>query len=226
MQAEGVIKFELHYHETEPVSLDGLDALNAWRNRLWQLRLIGQGPQRYHGCGYGNVSVRCGPVDAPPGERAFLISGTQTGALPELDARHYTQVESYDPTANLVVAQGPVKPSSESLTHGIIYDMDARIRAVLHVHSPDIWQAAGVLGLPVTRAAVPYGTPAMATEVQRLFRETNVLRQQVFTMGGHEDGIMAFGQTVAAAGDTLLVALAQAQVGHRPSHPPRESNNG
>jgi L-ribulose-5-phosphate 4-epimerase len=53
----------------------------------------------------------------------------------------------------------------------------------------------------------------MAAEVQRLFRESNVLRQQLFSMGGHQDGIVAFGQTVAEAGDTLLAALAQA--GHR-----------
>jgi len=214
MEAEGVIKFDLQYRLAQPVAQHELKELNAWRSRLWQLRLIGQDPQRYDGYGYGNVSVRCGPRDAPAGERAFLICGTQTGALPELDERHYTRVISYDAPANRVVAEGPVKPSSESLTHGILYDQDTRIQAVLHVHSADIWHAAGALGLPVTRTSVPYGTPAMAAEVQRLFRETDVLRQQIFSMGGHEDGIVAFGQTVAAAGDTLLAALAQARAGH------------
>lgn len=211
MEAEGVIKFDLHYREAKPVAWTELDTLNAWRSRLWQLRLIGQDPQRYDGYGFGNVSVRYGPSDAAPGERAFLISGTQTGALPELDERHYTRVIRYDATANRVVAEGPVKPSSESLTHGMLYDMDACIQTVLHVHSPALWQAAGTLGLPVTRASVPYGTPAMAAEVQRLFRETDVLRQGIFSMGGHADGIVAFGQTVATAGDTLLAALAQAR---------------
>jgi L-ribulose-5-phosphate 4-epimerase len=51
----------------------------------------------------------------------------------------------------------------------------------------------------------------MAAEVQRLFRETDVLRQGIFSMGGHEDGIVAFGQTVAAAGNTLLTMLTRAQ---------------
>lgn len=211
MEAEGVIKFDLQYRVAPPVAHNELKELNAWRSRLWRLQLIGQDPQRYDGYGFGNVSVRCGPRDAVRGKRAFLISGTQTGALPELDEHQYTLVESYDATANRVVAQGPVKPSSESLTHGILYDMDARIQAVLHVHSPDIWQAAGTLGMPVTRDSVPYGTPAMAAEVQRLFRETDVLLQQIFSMGGHKDGIMAFGETVAMAGDTLLAALAQTQ---------------
>jgi len=215
MEAEGVIKFDLQYRVAGAVAHDELKELNAWRSRLWQLQLVGQDPQRYDGYGFGNVSVRCGPRDAAPGKRAFLISGTQTGALPELDEHHYTLVESYDPAANRVVARGPVRPSSESLTHGIIYDQDTRIQAVLHVHSPDIWQSAGELGIPVTDATVTYGTPAMAAEVQRLFRETDVLRQQIFSMGGHLDGIVAFGQTVAQAGDTLLAALARAQAGRR-----------
>jgi ribulose-5-phosphate 4-epimerase/fuculose-1-phosphate aldolase len=215
MAMEGVIKFDLCYRVTGPVALPELGELNAWRSRLWQLRLVGQEPQRYDGYGFGNVSLRCGPRDAPPGTRAFLISGTQTGALPELDGGHYTVVESYDAAANRVVAHGPVKPSSESLTHGILYDLDIRIQAVLHVHSPDIWKAADALGIPVTDAAVAYGTPAMAAEVQRLFRETDVLRQQIFSMGGHEDGIVAFGQTVAEAGTTLMAALAQAQRLHQ-----------
>jgi len=219
MDAEGVIKFDLQYRVAKPAAYHELKELNAWRSRLWQLQLVGQDPQRYDGYGFGNVSVRCGPRDAAPGRRSFLISGTQTGALPELDEHHYTLVQSYDPTANRVVAQGPVKPSSESLTHGILYDQDTRIQAVLHVHSPDIWQAAGTLGMPVTEATVTYGTPAMAAEVQRLFRETDVLRQQIFCMGGHQDGIVAFGPTVAQAGDTLLAALAQAQAGQRQPQP-------
>jgi ribulose-5-phosphate 4-epimerase/fuculose-1-phosphate aldolase len=209
MEAEGVIKFELYYRVAEPVALTDLTELNAWRSRLWQLRLIGQDPRRYDGYGFGNVSMRHGACTAERGKRAFLISGTQTGALPELDACHYSLVESYDTAANRVVARGPVKPSSESLTHGILYDLDTRIQAVLHVHSPDIWQATGSLGMPVTDASVTYGTPAMATEVERLFRETDVLHQRIFSMGGHEDGIVAFGQTVEEAGATLLAALAQ-----------------
>jgi ribulose-5-phosphate 4-epimerase/fuculose-1-phosphate aldolase len=211
VEAEGVIKFKLCYRVAGPVSLANLTELNAWRSRLWQLRLIGQDPRRYDGYGFGNVSMRYGARTAERGKRAFLISGTQTGALPDLDARHYTLVESYDAAANRVVAQGPVKPSSESLTHGILYDLDSRIQAVLHVHSTDIWQAAGAMGIPVTDASVTYGTPAMATEVERLFRETDVFSQRIFSMGGHEDGIVAFGQTVKEAGDTLLAALAQVQ---------------
>ena len=56
-----------------------------------------------------------------------------------------------------------------------------------------------------------YAIRSYYAEVQRLFRETDVLRQRIFSMGGHEDGIVAFGQTVAEAGNTLLTALTRAQ---------------
>ena len=47
----------------------------------------------------------------------------------------------------------------------------------------------------------------MAAEVSRLFTETNVAEQGVFSMGGHEDGIVAFGPTGAAAFSVLVSCL-------------------
>ena len=214
MEAEGIVKFDLCYRVAEPVAPAVLEELNAWRSRLWTLGLIGQDPLRYEGAGFGNVSQRHGPHTAARGARAFLISGTQTGALPELDARHYSLVESYDAAANRVVAQGPVRPSSESLTHGMLYDMDTRIQVVLHVHSTGIWEDASRLGIPVSGACAACGTPAMAAEVERLFHETDAPGQGRFAMGGHEDGIIAFGQTAAEAGATLLDTLARVRRQH------------
>lgn len=204
---EGVIKFTLLFSEAGPVDLKLIADLDRWRNILWQRALIGQAPTRYEGQGFGNVSQRIGTDDAAPGCRCFVISGTQTGHLPELDNTHYTLVRTYDATSNTVSAAGPVKPSSESLTHGMIYDLDNAIRVVLHVHSPDIWLAAINLGIPVTNSSVPYGTPKMAAEVQRLFNETDVQEQKIFAMGGHADGIVAFGTTAEEAGGILLRTL-------------------
>jgi ribulose-5-phosphate 4-epimerase/fuculose-1-phosphate aldolase len=204
---EGVIKYRLQFTEAAPVEMKPLAALNRWRTILWQQALIGQDPARYDGYDFGNVSQRIGDFDAPHGKRCFIISGTQTGHIPELDSHHYTRVMSYDAARNAVVAAGPVKPSSESLTHGMLYDLDNDLRVVLHVHSPDIWRAANRLGIPATDRAAAYGTPAMAAEVQRLFNETDVRERKIFSMGGHEDGVVAFGSTAEEAGDTLLRAL-------------------
>jgi len=208
MQEEGVIKFDLQFSAAEPVAVD-LGELNRWRNILWKRNLIGQDPERYGGYGFGNVSQRIQPYDAACGRRAFVVSGTQTGELEELDNSHYVIVSEWDVEANRVTASGPVKPSSESLTHAMIYDLDESLQVVLHVHSPDIWASAADSGIPVTDPAVEYGTPAMAEEVRRLFRESSVGQTGIFAMGGHEDGVVSFGANVEQAGRILLKALSE-----------------
>ena len=211
MQEEGVIKFDLRFTEHTPVSLDPFAGLNRWRSILWERTLIGQDPARYGGYGFGNVSQRLAHSPDHQGQRAFLISGSQTGHLSTLHEQHYAVVSHYDPLKNSVTAYGPIRPSSESLSHGMVYDQSCDIRVVLHVHSPAIWQAADELRLPVTAARVAYGTPAMALEVDRLFSETRVAQQQIFAMGGHEDGIVSFGRHAEEAGMILLDMLEQSR---------------
>jgi len=128
VQAEGVIKFDLAFSSAPAVHPETLRELNAWRRILWQLALVGQDPQRYGGYGFGNVSQRLAPFDAEPGRRAFIISGTQTGGLATLDASAYCTVTQHDPRRNQIAAAGPVRPSSESLTHAMIYALDTGIR--------------------------------------------------------------------------------------------------
>ena len=207
MTLEGVIRFDLEFTPGAPVAMDSIRTLNAWRRILWRLGLIGRDPQRYGGAGFGNVSQRLAAPDAPVGNRCFVISGTQTGEREELDASGYSIVSDCDPLNNRVVATGPVKPSSESLTHGMLYDLDPDIHAILHVHSPHIWRHARALGLPGTSESVAYGTPEMARETERLFRETAVRDLGLFIMGGHEDGVVAFGTSPNEAGQRLLDAL-------------------
>ncbi len=210
VEREGVIKFRLDFIEGPLPATEGLQVLDAWRTVLFRTGLIGQDPARYGGLSYGNVSLRLPPCDTPPHTRHFLVSGTQTSGLAEAGAAHYAMVLACHPEANRVQAQGPVRPSSEAMTHGILYGLDDALRCVLHVHSPEIWRTAQALALPVTDARVPYGTPAMAQEVQRLFRETDVRAQGIFAMGGHEDGAVSFGRTVDEAACILLRALTRA----------------
>jgi ribulose-5-phosphate 4-epimerase/fuculose-1-phosphate aldolase len=207
---EGVIKFTLEFSPGDPLPAAQLAELNAWRDTLYTHKLIGQDPERYGGYGYGNLSMRLAPYDGPPAQRRFAISGTQTGHLVALGPEHYAIVTACYPAENRVIAHGPIRPSSESLTHGAVYAIDPAIRYVMHAHSPVIWQRAANLHLPTTDPAVTYGTPQMADEVQRLFAQTPVATLRVFVMGGHEDGIVSFGHTAAEAGDVLLAALAAA----------------
>jgi hypothetical protein len=206
-EEEGVIKFDLQFRTAEPVSMEILHELNKWRSILWKHKLIGQDPDRYEGYGFGNVSQRIESIDDKCGKRAFVISGTQTGELEELDNNHYAIVSAWDTAHNQVIASGPVKPSSESLTHAMIYDLDNELRAVLHVHSPDIWKSAAARNIPLTDISIEYGTPAMAQEVRRLFNDTDVRQSGIFAMGGHEDGVVSFAPDVEQAGQILVRAL-------------------
>ena len=206
MQAEGVIRFDLRFSAAAPLAVD-LGDLNRWRGILRRHGLIGQEPGRYGGYGFGNVSQRLAPFTADCGNRVFVISGTQTAGLEQLDNRHYALVSGWDIGRNRVIASGPVKPSSESLTHAMIYDLDDTLRAVLHVHSPHIWNAAAELDIPITNSSAEYGTAAMAAEVRRLFEQTTVRQTGIFAMGGHEDGVVSFARDVEQAGQVLLNAL-------------------
>lgn len=212
--AEGVIQFEV-VHETRMLEerLYGETAavLAAWRELLARLGLIGRDPSRYQGAGYGNVSARVGPFgDVGRGQRRFLVTGTQTAGRPRVTLDDFCLVERYDLQRNHVRSMGPVPPSSESLTHGAIYDIAPAARVVLHAHAPEIWRHARAFGLPVTRIEARNGTPAMALEVQRLYRESTLSATGILAMGGHEDGVIAFGATAAGAGETLVRHLARA----------------
>jgi hypothetical protein len=209
-QNEGVIKFDLQYEPGPPPAAEVLRELNAWRRILWLLGLTGQDPARYDGFAYGNVSARLGPGEQAGERRPFVISGTQTGGLPELGRQHYALVTSCNPARNRVTAEGPIRPSSEALTHGALYALDARLGCVLHVHSPLLWQRAVALGLPVTSPTAAYGTRAMAEEVARLYADMEVRRNGVIAMGGHEDGLVSFGSSVQRAGTVMVQTLARA----------------
>ena len=198
MQAasEGVIKFRLEHAAGPLPGGADLAPLQRWFCVCRALDLIGRHPQRYQGAAYGNISLRA--------DRGFLVTGTQTGAKPALEATDIAWVRSFDITQNRVASQGPARPSSESLTHGQLYALDPAIGAVIHVHSPLVWQRREDLALPITAPQAAYGTPEMAQEVERLMRLAPVRESGVICMGGHEDGILVFAHTPDQAGYRLL----------------------
>jgi ribulose-5-phosphate 4-epimerase/fuculose-1-phosphate aldolase len=210
---EGVIRFSAEHRAAilPPERVRSIVcALSSWREILAQTGLVGQDPARYGGAGYGNVSGRLPPFPGDRGRRAFLITGSQTGGKQHLSISDYCLVDAYDDRRNWVRSTGPLLPSSESLTHGALYDLSPRIRYVLHGHCPVIWRNAGALSLPTTDAAVEYGTPEMAREMRRLYQTTSLSERRVLAMGGHEDGVVAFGVSLEEAGASLVATLARA----------------
>ena len=209
---EGVVKYVADHRAAAlpQVAWERCSTLGGWRRILSELSLVGQCAGRYGGAGFGNMSARLGPYPGDRRRRRFVVTGTQTSGRPALDSSGFAVVEAYEARENRVISCGPVSPSSEALTHGAIYDLDPRIRFVFHVHSPVIWQVSELLRLPTSRPDIPYGTPEMASEVGRLYRDTRLSEQQILCMGGHEDGVIAFGTTAEQAGVALMRVLALA----------------
>lgn len=192
---DGYIKFRSDWQRGPAPAPAVVGLLDAWRRPLYDAGLIGHDDAL--DVGYGNISARAGSDDC------FVISGTQTGHLRDTDGNHYVLVTDYDLDANRVSSVGPVEPSSESLTHAAIYELDAGIQGIAHVHSASLWQSLRG-ALPTTSSATSYGTPEMAREFGRLYRETDFATLGVAVMGGHENGIVSFGSSLEEATRRLL----------------------
>ena len=199
-ETEGVIKYQLDYTPAPAMDAASLRDLIDWHERCRALGVVGRDPDRYLGYAYGNLSRRL--------ERGFVVSCTQTGGKSTLTPDDYALVSECDFERNRVCARGPSKPSSEALTHGAVYAADDAVRAVIHGHTPLIWRRAEALGLPVTPADVAYGTPEMASAVH-----DQVLRlggRGLLVMGGHEDGVIAYGPDLDVAGALFASAMRRA----------------
>ncbi len=218
MSGEGVIQFQLEHTnaaiDAELSSIGALDEafcqLVAWREILARTQLVGQHPARYEGFGYGNASVRVGRRSAGRGRRAFLITGTQTSGKDHLKLGDCALVRRYDTAGNRVVSSGRTRPSSEALSHAAVYDLGPHIQAVLHVHSPVLWSSAAALRIPTTDPAATYGTPAMAQAIAHCYAQGRFAERQILAMGGHEDGMVAFGRSIEEAGLVLVKWLGRA----------------
>lgn len=208
--SEGVIKFRLDFQEGPAPLGEHLLELNAWREIFRLLGLLGQDPTRYGGFAFGNLSRRLPGQD----RAAYLISGTQTGLLQTLQPSHYATVHQCNPAENLLKASGQIRPSSEALSHGALYQSNPEVLWVMHLHSPVIFNHRVPLALPCTDPTADYGTPEMAAEIQKLARALDHSGTGLLVMAGHQDGIIAYGPTAAETGrlvvETLALALQQA----------------
>jgi L-ribulose-5-phosphate 4-epimerase len=195
MMDEGVIRFQCHWQPGGlPPSVDVLPLLRT-RNHLHHLGLIGHDTGA--DVGYGNISGRAGTGNS------FLVSGTQTGHIPMLTANGLSYVTHADIATNTLHCTGPAKASSESLTHAAVYRQFAAVTAVIHVHHRRLWQQL-MHRVPTTLPTIGYGTTAMAGEIARLTAVSDLANQKIMVMSGHQDGLIVFGESMAAAEARLL----------------------
>lgn len=200
---EGIIKFSCECSLRQPPTWDGAEAfeeLAACRTRLKERGWLGEyqtGPLA--GIGFGNVSVRS------RGSGHFWITGSATGRVIDMGMEHVALVTAFDVASNSVQCEGWVPASSETMTHAVIYDSIPDAQAVVHIHEPDLWQMAlDSNDLPRSDAAVPYGTPEMVRELERLLHSTSFGGEGVMAMAGHDEGLLAFGSSLEEAERRLL----------------------
>jgi hypothetical protein len=236
---EGYLKFLLSWEETEiriPETL--FKQLQTWRDRLYAAGLVGAYPDgigfgnisirspEASGAPDDRRAVR--PHDAPV---RFFITGSATGNYEHLAAHHYALVTAYSLERNTLACQGLSKASSESLSHAAIYEAASWVKGVIHIHSARIWERFRG-ELPTTPPGATYGTPEMAFALQSLatrlgqpFHDGSVVAgapasgdrspsdshppERVIIMGGHEEGVISFGETLEEAGNAVMQLLEQ-----------------
>ena len=169
-----------------------LPEFNAYRRKLLDLRLVGVDP---NGIGFGDLSVRDGTTGS------FYITRSATGGVHELTPADCAKVVACNFEKNRVRYQGSVIPSSESLTHAVVYESDATVGAV--IHDLKLWEALLNQALTASKAA-DYGTPDLAYEIMRLFKHAKAQSSKVVVLAGHESGIVTFGKDLEEALTVLM----------------------
>ena len=187
---EGYIKFNCNWIKQE--FNEDITELNKWRNKLYSLKLIGM---YENGIGFGNISIRR--------DNNFIITGSKTGGIENLTENHFTKVTGWDFNKNNLTCYGPIEASSESLTHLAVYVSNLNINAVIHIHNINLWKKLRYK-IPTTNKKVEFGTPEMAYEIMKLFRESDIIQKKILVMGGHKEGIISFGKNLKEAGNILL----------------------
>jgi ribulose-5-phosphate 4-epimerase/fuculose-1-phosphate aldolase len=198
---DGYIKYSAE-HSSEPLPADDplqIEELLKTRDYLHKTGLVGVYP---NGIGFGNCSFR--RVTRYTQESSFIITGSATGEIENLQKNHLCLVEKFDIAKNLVFSKGEIQASSESMTHGAIYSANPKINCVLHIHSRKLFDRLRQLSLEntgkiyFTAKDIPYGTPEMAfavmDEVKKIKKPNGII-----VMLGHDEGVISFGETISAA---------------------------
>ena len=192
---DGNIKFKMSWEERGPViTAPMLRSLNKWREIMVSLGMVGA---LADDIGYGNLSARSGNTGR------FYITGTTTGKYNKVGRKHFCLVTAYDFRENRLECTGPVWPSSESMTHAAIYSSDPGTGAVFHIHHEAMWNSLNGK-VPTTPAETCFGTLEMAGALRKIMMDKASRDQKIAVMGGHENGIMLWGNDADEAGKYLL----------------------
>lgn len=190
---EGYIKFRSINQDKKFSEILGFETLNIARTKLHDLKLIGM---YENGIGYGNISLR-------QNTNSLLISGSATGHIRKLSIEKYALVTQIDISQNKVFYQGMISPSSESMSHAVIYQALAVVKCVIHIHHKELHEYMKRNDYERTSEDLSYGTPEFANNIVNLLNNQKQTRG-VFVTPGHEEGVFAYGENVEEAMDEIM----------------------
>jgi hypothetical protein len=191
--SEGYVKYSAS-HTMKPAAVPPLwQELNDVRTKLHDLNLVGVHDD---GIGFGNVSIRLSGNE-------FLISGTATGASRELTSNGYCTVTSLDIAGNNIVSSGPIRASSESMTHGSIYQSCPEANCVIHIHSRKIFDGMIRDRCLSTPREAEYGTPEIALAIAECVKRSGKTEADI-VLAGHDEGVISYALSIKAAFNLVL----------------------
>ncbi len=191
---EGVIKFNIKQLIKQEIDIDISDIENV-RSQLLKMNLIGHNKQL--NLGFGNISKR---ID----KEKFIITGSQTGELPNLKKKDYVLITEADFKTNSVIAKGLIKPSSESLTHAAFYYNSDKYNAVIHIHNLKLWKSLINNNYLSTPEDGLYGSEKLWHSIIDILN--NNINSDIITivMKGHEEGIITAATSLKLALEEII----------------------
>lgn len=183
---DGIIKFNIsNWERTKSFSKELWSDLSFNRKKLFNIGLIGFDNKLK--LGFGNISKR---LD----NNSFIITGSQTGNIQYLEGRHFSVIQDIDLKLNSVKCKGHIKPSSESITHGVCYLYNNKINSVIHIHSSFLWNILiknkKILSTPESAG---YGSTELSFSLKNIVENMKINEPEIIVMRGHEDGIIIIG---------------------------------
>ncbi|MBL7665964.1 MAG: class II aldolase/adducin family protein [Bacteriovoracaceae bacterium] len=124
-------KFNYQIKKTSGPENHIIHSLEKWRVLFHKIKLLGESP--IDKLSYGELSRR----DVTDSEH-FIITGEQTGGLPNLKREHYTKITEVDVKKMKILVEGSVAPPEHVFVHYAIYQALENIKFIFHIHQPQI----------------------------------------------------------------------------------------
>ncbi len=197
---EGYIKYRAERREGDVEYTENVRSLNMVRTTLFTMELIGV---YENGIGYGNLSSRTEG-------NSFVITGSATGSDMILKPEQFCLVESFDLAQNSVQSVGRIDASSESMSHGAVYEALPEVNVVIHAHSPKIWEYMLKNNYPKTPKEIPFGTPELAEAIKEIVLSHDS-SNGVLVTEGHDEGVIVYAKSQETAYDLLNTLYTKAK---------------